>query len=247
MTHAHAPHEEAEHASHASHEGFDKRVALTVVVVAAVLAGVKVLGHRAHNDTLLHQIEAGVHHTRETDQWNFYQAKKLRQHIYEAEAPLLRQLSREQVLARHSTACEAAGATALFTAPEVQQEYIWTAQAARYETETKGIRKEAEVLQKEAEKAQEKSHAAHHKSNFYDLGELGVELALILCSVAILTKRSSFWYAGIAIGLVGLGVALFGLVGPLGGSHGQDHHPPATQAVPPRTDIQHVGSHSSDH
>ena len=40
------------------------------------------------------------------------------------------------------------------------------------------------------------------------LGELGIELALVLCSVAVLTKRPGFWYSGMAFGLVGLAVSL---------------------------------------
>src|SRR4051812_45637120 len=85
-------HEEAAHAQHASHDPFDRRVAITMVVIAAVLAGVKVLGHRAHNDVLRYNIEAGQKRTeadtlhtkavaastRASNQWSYYQAKKLR-------------------------------------------------------------------------------------------------------------------------------------------------------------------------
>ena len=91
----HEPEEVAEHAVHGGHNPFDRRVAMTMVVVAAVLAGVKVLGHRSHNDTLRHQIEAGVLHTQESDQWAYFQAKKQRQYLFEAEAALLAVLPRE--------------------------------------------------------------------------------------------------------------------------------------------------------
>ena len=40
-----------------------------------------------------------------------------------------------------------------------------------------------------------------------------VEFALVLCSVAVLTKRKEFWYAGIGFGLLGVVVALTGLAG----------------------------------
>ena len=36
------------------------------------------------------------------------------------------------------------------------------------------------------------------------MGELGVELALVLASVAILTKRASYWYGGLVVGAIGL-------------------------------------------
>ena len=94
MTHG-QPHEEAEHAAHHAADPFDKRVAMSMVVIAAVLAAVKVLGHRTHNETLQYQIMAGVeqskagtYHTQEADQWNFFQAKKMREVLAELRASL---------------------------------------------------------------------------------------------------------------------------------------------------------------
>src|SRR5437868_650255 len=85
------PHEEAEHVQHAAHDPFDRRVAITMVVVAAVLAAVKVVGHRTHNAHLAYQIKAGVAHTQESDQWNFFQSKKMREVLAWLEANLLSQ------------------------------------------------------------------------------------------------------------------------------------------------------------
>src|SRR5580692_2596428 len=45
--------EHAEHAKHAARDPFDKRVTVTIAIVAAVLAGVTMAGHKAHNETLL--------------------------------------------------------------------------------------------------------------------------------------------------------------------------------------------------
>src|SRR5437763_585857 len=61
---------------------------MSMVVIAAVLAAVKVLGHRTHNETLAYQIKAGVAHTQESDQWNFFQAKKMREVLAELRATL---------------------------------------------------------------------------------------------------------------------------------------------------------------
>jgi hypothetical protein len=88
MSHGHAS-QEGEHAAHAAHDPFDRRVAMSMVAIAAILAAVKVLGHRTHNETLQYQIEAGVAHTQESDQWNFFQAKKMREVVAELRATLL--------------------------------------------------------------------------------------------------------------------------------------------------------------
>ena len=88
-----SPHEEAEHAAHLAQDPFDKRIAMSMVVIAAILAMVKVLGHRTHNDTLAYRIESGVHHTQESDQWNFFQAKKMREVLARQDAKLLLHLT----------------------------------------------------------------------------------------------------------------------------------------------------------
>ncbi len=209
MTHG-QPHEEAEHAAHHAADPFDRRVAMAMVVVAALLACVKVLGHRTHNDTLGYQIKSGVHHsqanvehTQESDQWNFYQAKKMRQHLYESQSELLVALAPEKQ-----------------NDPAVKKKLeAWGKQAKRYRAETKEIQKKADEHkasavehQKEAHKYEERSEHKHHQSTFFDLGELCVELALVLCSVAILTKRPPFWYAGMGICGAGLVVVALGFL-----------------------------------
>ena len=90
MSHGMEEHlEHAEHAQHAAHNPFDRRVAMSMAIVAAVLACVAMLSHRAHNETLqlqneanLKQIEANICHTEATDQWNYYQAKSIKDLIY---------------------------------------------------------------------------------------------------------------------------------------------------------------------
>ena len=59
--------EEAEHAR----EPFDKRVALSMAIIAALLAIVSVLGHILSTEELLAQQQA-------SDQWAFYQAQSIR-------------------------------------------------------------------------------------------------------------------------------------------------------------------------
>ena len=45
--------------------------------------------------------------------------------------------------------------------------------------------------------------------------ETSIELALVLCSIAVLTRRSPFWFAGIGVGAVGFVVAMCAFVGPV--------------------------------
>ena len=89
--------------------------------------------------------------------------------------------------------------------PEQLERYFEAkATAARYRAESRLILNNAAAKHKDAAKYREKSEHKHHQADYFDLGELGVELALVLSSVAILTKRPGFWSGGLAVGVVGL-------------------------------------------
>jgi hypothetical protein len=191
MAHGSEDHlEEAKHASHASHNSFDRRVAMTMVLIAALLAAVKLLGHRAHTESLLFQIQTDVQHTQASDQWNLFQARKMRQHLYESQAELLGALGKGD---------DGRGKD-------------WLAKAARYGEEGAEAEEKAKKAEEQAEKFEHESKHMHHRSDRYDLGEMAVELALVLCSVAILVKRAAFWYGGIAVGLLGVCAAVSGML-----------------------------------
>ena len=237
-----SPHEEAEHASHHAQDPFDKRVAMSMVVIAAILAMVKVLGHRTHNDTLAYRIESGVHHTQESDQWNFFQAKRMRESLARQDAKLLLHLSTpvkdgpapapgllpdrdkrlkdltKELRDSEVVTPEVAAEKILVTADKRYQkllgeryspgqvERIVDAEitADRYRAEGGALMKKAEAKQKDAAEALKNSEHKHHQATYFDLGELGVELALVLSSVAILTRRPNYWYGGLLLGLAGL-------------------------------------------
>lgn len=249
MTHGHA-HEEAEHASHHAHDPFDRRVALSMVVIAAVLATVKVLGHRAHNDTLDYQIQAGVAHTQASNTFSFFQAKRQRLELALLQASQLLQLvplgkegppykdeplpNRAALLAsvtqdlkdERVADADAQAAKLLaeadarfaelrrnrFPVRPAEQVVRLELSARRYRLEADAINDRAKKEREAAEKLQQKSAHRHAQANWFDFGELGVELALVLASVAILSKRKPFWYGGLAVGAVGAVLVVVGLL-----------------------------------
>src|SRR6266581_7861442 len=60
-----------EHAEHGAHEPSLRPVAFTMSLLAVMVAVTTVLGHRTHTEAVLNQNKA-------TDQWNEYQAHKIR-------------------------------------------------------------------------------------------------------------------------------------------------------------------------
>jgi hypothetical protein len=81
----------------------------------------------------------------------------------------------------------------------------YEAEAKRYATEQKEI--EAETRKLESETKQKKNQA-----NFYDLGEVLVEIALVTTSITLLSNRRIFWHGGMIIGVAGLVITALGML-----------------------------------
>lgn len=210
--------EHAEHAVHASHDSFDKQVTISIAIVAAVLAAITMLGHRAHNETLqlqgealVAQSEAGIQHNQATNKWGQYQANNIRDHLYQSLLELTDGLDSKP-----------AGQAALQAART-----RWEAQRKKYDKSMPEIMEEARSfmqngtdLEKLSKTRLAESHDTHGRSTRFDLGELGLQIGVVLCSLAILTKRRAFWLIGLLCSLAGLAVALTGVFGVfLGGGH----------------------------
>jgi uncharacterized protein YlxW (UPF0749 family) len=192
-THEHLEH--AEHAEHAAHSSFDRRVAVTVAITAALLAGVAMLGHRKHNDTLIHKTVKGQLEVKESNTWAQYQAKRLRQAMAQLQIQTLSRLPRDK------------GGDADHD-PDIAK---LKAEVARYDGELKELKEKAEGVQKEVAAANAAADHAHHQADWLDYAHLAVELGLVVCSLGILTKRKLFWLVGMVVTVVGVSLAIYAL------------------------------------
>ncbi len=122
-----------------------------------------------------------------SDQWAFYQAKSIRRHTYEIFAELM------------STA------TTKDAAKAQQDSEKFTHQAERYREEQKEIEKEARALEHEV-------LVAGRKANRFNLGEVFLEIALVVTSITLLTTRRSYWMMGMAFAALGVIVAATGFL-----------------------------------
>jgi hypothetical protein len=153
-------------------------VAVTLSILAVLVAIATLLGHRAATQVLVLQNKA-------TDQWSLFQAKNIRAHEMASVADML----------------------GTFTPVEKEK-----AEALRekYDSEAKRYEKEKDEAGEEARKLETERDAVERREDRYDAGEVILEIALIVCSLTLLTKRRIFWFAGIGLGLVGLVVAASG-------------------------------------
>ena len=67
-------------------------------------------------------------------------------------------------------------------------------ESERYVHEEEQSRLEEERLERDKERI-------HRKANRLDLGELLCEMALVLCSITLLTRQKAYWLAGIVAGV----------------------------------------------
>jgi hypothetical protein len=86
----------------------------------------------------------------------------------------------------------------------------WQESARKWKGDAAEIKREGDRLGEAIKKYEGEAKMYHHRADFLDLGELGVELALVLCSIAVLTRGRAFWYSGIVVGAVGVAVAAGG-------------------------------------
>jgi hypothetical protein len=118
-----------------------------------------------------------------TDQWSYYQAKNIRRHNDELIAGLA-----------GVVASKDAEAAAKF------QEKI-RAEAERYGDDKKELETKARELEQEF-------GLAHRKTDRFDLGEVFLEIALVITSITLLSGRRIFWHLGLLFGAAGIVIAV---------------------------------------
>lgn len=239
MTHGPEHHiEHAEHAAHAAHDDFNKRVTMSIAIVAAVLACITMLGHRAHNETLLLQgqalnlqTEASIKSTETANKWAYYQSKNMFNLESEIMLDLLKVIPVKDgsngefisIVGRYEDTVKYYSGDKDSRVTDRRKSKSEESKAdgklKKIEDEANQLAKEAKDILEKAKLKLEESHVVHAKANRFDYGELGLQFGVVLCSLAILTKGRGFWFAGLASSMVGLAVALTGQFGLFMGHH----------------------------
>jgi hypothetical protein len=186
-----------ERAENEASETFRNRAALLIAVMAAVLAVGGLGGGNATDDMIASNIKA-------SDTWSFYQAKNIRQTMYEMEADALQ----ASLAAGTVPAAERASAEARLK--------DYRATIARYDSEPDS-RDPSKGEGKKELRAQAKAHeanfeAASARDNNFDLAEVALQLALVLGSVAILAVNRWILGLSLALGIAGSLLTLNGFL-----------------------------------
>ena len=123
--------------------------------------------------------------TQEADQWAYYQAKNTGQHSstnFAVGLGIFSVADKEK-------------------AEQKREEYL--KEAERYSKEKAEAKDKAEELQRERA-------VIARRGDRYEISEVLLEIALILTSFTLITKKKFFWFAGALLGLSGIVLALSG-------------------------------------
>jgi hypothetical protein len=156
-----------------------KTISLGISILAVLVAMVTVLGHRSHTEAVLMQSRAG-------DQWNEYQAKKIRMDNLSVTVDLL----------------------------ALQPSNDPAAVAAKTKEYQAHIAKWKEELAEEQEKAHDFEREVVHaegQAARYDLGEALLQISVVLCSITLFTRRHAYFLLGLGFGAVGIAIAFSAL------------------------------------
>src|SRR5260370_19578893 len=122
-----------------------------------------------------------------TDQWAYYQAKNIRLHEV-------------QVMVDQWD---------VFTVQDKQETELLR---EKYQKEVERYSNDKDSISEKAKEQERERDLLRAKADRFDAGEGILEIALVICSLTLLTDRKFFWYAAMLIGAVGIATSLGGFL-----------------------------------
>jgi len=154
-------------------EAWTKYVSLTVVIVAVFAAIATQWSGKYSSRTLVRLNDATFNQTQAANQWAYYQAKSVKQNLYE--------VSRSQI---QDTADPNAAA---------KQRAVTDERIARYEKEKTEIKGKAEEFEQRRDQAREAATVASEKGSAMSLSVAVLTIAIAVASICLVTKKKPLW------------------------------------------------------
>jgi hypothetical protein len=168
---------------HAEHGAHDPSLAPVSLTMAILAVALAIISLLGHRA----HTEEMLLQTQVSDRWAYYQAKNIRLHEDEVMADL----------------------ASIMVATDTQK----AAQLRdKYKNEADHYRTDKSDIEAEARKLQSETLLESHRADRFDLGEVFMEIALVVTSITLLTGRRLFWYAGIVFSALGIVVALTSVI-----------------------------------
>lgn len=169
-------------------KAFTRKVALTTAIYAVILAITSLGGNNAIKEMLLAQQQA-------SDQWAYYQAKVIREHLYRIEKMRLE----AGLLERGEGVSQ-----------EVRDHYEKLRK--RVEEEEKRYNSEKKEIEAEARRLEHERDLNRDKDPYFDYAEVLLQIAIVMATVAILSTSRLMYSFSIIIAALGALLSLNGFL-----------------------------------
>jgi hypothetical protein len=165
-------------------DGKEKEIGLVIAIIAIVLAVNTAFGNKAGDDEIIARVEA-------SNTWSFYQAKRIRR----AQTELTQDLVK------------------LDTIGEDGEERKFAEKLlSEYKEEIRRYKLEGDTIQQQARDFSAAAEKSAAKGDKHDLADIFLQIAIVLCSIAVLTGQSLFYRMGIGIAAVGAGFVIYAFI-----------------------------------
>jgi hypothetical protein len=164
-----------------------KRIGVFIAVLAVLMALISSLGKNQANQMIIKEVQV-------SNGFAWYQAKRERMHLNELE------IRRAEF--------ELAGN------PNEAQKQALIETKSKLKAKNAEYEKQAEEIKAKADEATAAADLADHKHHWFEYGEICMHIAVVLCSLTLLTDLKIFYHLGIAATLAGLLLASMGFLRP---------------------------------
>ncbi len=164
-------------------EAWTKYTSLSLVFVAVLAAIATQWSGKYSSRVLVSLNDSTFNQALATDEWSFYQAKSIKQNLYE--------VARDQL-------AQVAGAA---NADLAKTEAKMTSKIEKYEKEKKDIQEEAKRLEKLRDDLREAATLASKKGGGMGLAVSIFQISIAMGSICLVTKRKQLWYLALLLAL----------------------------------------------
>ena len=163
-------------------EGWTKYTAISLVFIAVLAAVANQWAGKYSSKVLVELNNSTFDQAKASDQWSYYQAKSIKQNLYEA---------------LNETSAKTGN-----IADSDQSRAAVEAKIAKYKSDKEKIMAEARELEKQRDTARAAAAVASTHGSGMGLAIAIFQIAIALGSICLVTKKQSLWYLSLAFALV---------------------------------------------
>ncbi len=156
------------------------KVALTTSILAVFAALSNLESEQRTSEAIMLKNSAIFYQAKASDQWSFYQAKKIKLHLSENQVHLI----------------------AFLHSPKGERDRLSTL-IAKYKTQVGNIKRQALGFEQQRDRMNDLSDRALAHHHAFALGVVCFQISIVLSSMAVMLRRNSLWFVSIGLGVLG--------------------------------------------